>query len=55
MDLKRDESVLTEVALKEARGIMQGTISAKIYTSARELFTELDAEMDSEERSERSV
>ena len=38
----------TEAAMKEARDIMNGTISTKSYSSARELFIELDAEMDDE-------
>lgn len=36
----------TEAAMQEARGIMNGDISTKSYSSARELFAELDAETD---------
>ena len=36
----------TEDAIREARGIMSGQIPAKSYSSARELFDELDAEED---------
>ena len=38
----------TEAAMQEARDIMNGDISTKNYSSARELFAELDAEMDGE-------
>lgn len=34
----------TEAAMVEARAIASGRIPAKSYSSARELFTELDAE-----------
>ena len=34
----------TETALREARDIASGKIAAKSYASAKELFTELDAE-----------
>ena len=34
----------TEAAMREAEAIASGRISAKSYSSARELFTELDAE-----------
>ena len=34
----------TEQAMKEARDIIDGKIEAKSYTSARELFEELDNE-----------
>lgn len=34
----------TEAAMQEARDIMAGKISSKTYSSARELFNELDAE-----------
>ena len=34
----------TEAAMREARAIMSGNISAKSYSSAGELFDELDAE-----------
>ena len=37
----------TEAAMQEARDIMNGDISAKSYSSACELFTASDAEMDS--------
>ena len=33
--------------MQEARDIMNGDISAKSYSSARELFVASDAEMDS--------
>lgn len=36
----------TEAAIQEARDIMNGDISTKSYSSARELFAELNAEMD---------
>lgn len=39
----------TEAAIQEAREIMNGNVSTKMYSSAQELFAELDAEMDSEE------
>lgn len=38
----------TEVAMQEARDIMNGNLSTKAYSSARELFTELDTEMGGE-------
>jgi DNA-damage-inducible protein J len=34
----------TETALQETRDIASGQIAAKSYSSAKELFTELDAE-----------
>ena len=34
----------TEEAMQEARDIMSGKVEAKSYSSARELFDELDAE-----------
>ena len=34
----------TEKALQEARDILEGKVSAKSYSSARELFEELDEE-----------
>ena len=34
----------TEIAIQEARDIMSGKVEAKSYSSARELFDELDAE-----------
>ena len=34
----------TEDAMQEARDIMAGRVSAKSYSSARELFDELDSE-----------
>ena len=34
----------TEAAMQEAKDIMSGKVSAKSYSSARELFDELDAE-----------
>jgi DNA-damage-inducible protein J len=34
----------TEAAMQEARAIASGKILAKSYSSARELFAELDAE-----------
>jgi len=37
-------SVQTEVAMQEARDIASGKIQTKSYTSARELFEELDHE-----------
>ncbi len=39
----------TEAAMEETRAIMQGKVDAKKYSSAQELFEELDAEMDGEE------
>lgn len=39
----------TELAMEETRAIMRGEISTKAYSSAKELFEELDAEMDGEE------
>lgn len=39
----------TEEAMEEARAIMQGKMETKAYSSANELFEELDAEMDGEE------
>ncbi len=41
-------SAETEAAIQEARDIMNGNICTKSYSSARELFAELDAEMDGE-------
>ena len=41
-------NVETEAAMQEARNIMNGETSTKSYSSARELFAELDAEMDGE-------
>lgn len=38
----------TEAAMQEARYIMNGDVSTKSYSSARELFAELDSEMDGE-------
>ena len=38
----------TEVAMKEAKVIMDGQIQAKQYSSAHALFEELDAEKDGE-------
>ena len=38
----------TEIAIKEARAIMDGRIEAKRYASAHALFEELDAEKDGE-------
>lgn len=38
----------TEAALKEARAIMNGQVQTRHYSSAHELFEELDAEMDGE-------
>lgn len=38
----------TEAAMQEARAIINGNVSTKSYSSARELFSELDAEMDGE-------
>ena len=34
----------TEAAMQEARDIMSGKVEAKSYSSAKELFDELDAE-----------
>ena len=34
----------TEEAIQEARDIMSGKVSAKSYSSAKELFAELDEE-----------
>ena len=34
----------TETAMQEAKDIISGKVSAKSYSSARELFDELDAE-----------
>ena len=34
----------TEDAMQEARDILEGKVSAKTYSSARELFEELDEE-----------
>lgn len=39
----------TENAMEEARAIMQGKQNTKAYSSAKELFEELDAEMGGEE------
>lgn len=38
----------TEAAMQETRDILNDKFSAKSYSSARELFEELDAEMDGE-------
>lgn len=38
----------TETAIQEARDIITGKTSSKSYHSARELFEELDKEMDGE-------
>lgn len=38
----------TEMAIKEARAIMEGQVQAKHYSSAHELFEELDAEKGGE-------
>lgn len=38
----------TEAALQEARAIMEGQIPTKRYSSAKELFEELDSEKDGE-------
>lgn len=38
----------TEMAIKEAKAIMSGQVQAKRYSSARQLFEELDAEKDGE-------
>ena len=38
----------TEAAIQEARAIMNGDVSTKSYSSARELFAELDLETDGE-------
>ncbi len=34
----------TEMAIQEARNILSGKVNAKSYSSAKELFDELDAE-----------
>ena len=39
----------TEAALQEAKAIMEGKIKTKSYSSARELFDELDKELEEEE------
>lgn len=36
----------TEAAIQETRAIMSGNISTKQYSSAKELFDELDSETD---------
>ena len=36
----------TEAAMQEARSIMKGELPAKRYSSAKELFAELDAEVE---------
>ena len=41
-------SAETEAAMQEARDIMNGNIYTKSYSSSRDLFAELDAEMDGE-------
>lgn len=41
-------NVETELAMKEALEIANGKIEAKRYCTAKELFDELEAEMDSE-------
>lgn len=38
----------TEAAIQEARDIMEGKKSAKVYSSVRELFSELDNEIGAE-------
>lgn len=38
----------TEAAIREAREIIAGRIDARKYSSAQELFHELDTEMDGE-------
>ena len=38
----------TETAMQETRDIIDGKISTRSYSSAHELFEELDAEMDGE-------
>ena len=40
----------TEAAMQEARNIMSGKKKTKSYSSAAELFTELDAEYEAESR-----
>ena len=42
-------NIETEAAMQEARAIMSGQIQTKKYTSARELFDELNAEEGGEE------
>lgn len=39
----------TEAAMREARNIMNGSIKAKKYSSAKALFDELDAELETED------
>lgn len=41
-------NAVTETAIQETRDILDGKIPTKSYSSARELFEELDAEMDGE-------
>ena len=41
-------NLVTEAAIQEARNIINGDITAKSYSSARELFADLDNEMDDE-------
>lgn len=38
----------TEAAMQEARDIMNGGISTKSYSTVRDLFVDLDGEMDGE-------
>lgn len=38
----------TETAIQEARTLMKGKVNTKSYSSAHELFKELDKEMDDE-------
>lgn len=38
----------TEAAIREAHSIMSGTTEAKTYSSAQELFDELDSETEGE-------
>ncbi|MCH1942228.1 hypothetical protein [Holdemania massiliensis] len=41
-------NLVTEAAIQEARNIINGDISAKSYSSAHELFADLDTEIDNE-------
>ncbi|MDR3175055.1 MAG: type II toxin-antitoxin system RelB/DinJ family antitoxin [Desulfovibrio sp.] len=44
-EMKRPRfNAATEAAMREARAIVSGKISAKEYSSAKDLFAELDAE-----------
>lgn len=45
-----DYNTETEAAMREAEAIVLGKVSAKSYASARELFTELDADEKAEEK-----